>query len=38
MWDQTLLASGAEVRWWGSVRFWWLVLAVIFLGLYVWFW
>ncbi|NUQ63184.1 MAG: sodium/solute symporter [Pirellulales bacterium] len=38
MWDQSLLGSEAEVRWWARVELWWLILAVIFLGLYVWFW
>ena len=38
MWDQSLLGSGAPVRWWASVGFWWLILAAIFGGIYVWFW
>ena len=38
MWDQSLLRSDVPVRWWASVGFWWLILAAIFLGLYIWFW
>jgi SSS family solute:Na+ symporter len=38
MWDRTLLGSGAKVRWWASVGFWWLVLAAAFAGIYGWFW
>lgn len=38
MWDQSMLRSGAGVRWYASVWTWWVVLAVILTGLYVWFW
>ena len=38
MWDRSLLGSGGQARWWASIGFWWLVLAAIFGGIYVWFW
>ena len=38
MWDQSLLRTDVQVRWWASVGFWWLILALTFIGLYIWFW
>jgi hypothetical protein len=38
MWDRSLVRSGAQVRWYAGVGFWWLIMAAIFIGLYAWFW
>jgi len=38
LWDQSMLSSGDKVRWYRNVWVWWLLLAMIFGGLYAWFW
>jgi solute:Na+ symporter, SSS family len=38
MWDPSLIRSGAPVRWYAGVGFWWLMLAAIFASLYAYFW
>jgi solute:Na+ symporter, SSS family len=37
-WDQSMLSSGARIRWYSNVWTWWLLLAAIFGGIYAWFW
>ncbi len=38
MWDQSLLRCDIRVPWYASVGIWWLILAAVFAGIYVWFW
>ncbi|MBN2578312.1 MAG: sodium/solute symporter [Pirellulales bacterium] len=38
LWDQSMLVSGVKVRWFSRVGIWWFLLAVLFGGLYVYFW